>query len=41
MELPRRISGERLALPDECRQVTIIGANGAGKSRFTVAFAKE
>lgn len=41
MELPQRISGERLALPDECRQVTIIGANGAGKSRFTVAFAKE
>ncbi|MDE7118987.1 MAG: DUF4435 domain-containing protein, partial [Muribaculaceae bacterium] len=28
-------------MPDDCRQITIVGANGSGKSRFTSAFAGE
>lgn len=34
MILPLRPDGSRLSLPDTARQVLIIGANGAGKSRF-------
>lgn len=32
--LPPSVSGERIYLPSSSRQITIIGANGAGKSRF-------
>lgn len=35
MDLPPLIDGTRLALPPQARQVTIIGANGSGKTRFT------
>ncbi len=37
--LPTNITGEAVQLPDSIRCVTIIGANGAGKSRFTDATA--
>ncbi len=35
MELPRKNNGEQPKLPANCRQIMIIGANGAGKTRFT------
>lgn len=35
MILPEKPNGERLSLSDNTRQIIVIGANGAGKSRFT------
>lgn len=35
MLLPPKSDGTRIELPDDVRQVTIIGANGSGKTRFT------
>ena len=35
MQLPPRKSGEPLNLIPNARQLTIIGANGSGKTRFT------
>ena len=35
MLLPPKSDGTRIELPAGVRQVTIIGANGSGKSRFT------
>lgn len=32
--LPPNLSGEHVTLPADCRQITLVGANGAGKSRF-------
>lgn len=40
MKLPPRIGGEALTLPAGARQITIIGANGSGKTRFTEAMQK-
>ncbi len=39
--LPTRTNGSAPKLPADVRQIVIIGANGAGKTRFTRAFAKE
>ncbi|MDE6126291.1 MAG: DUF4435 domain-containing protein [Muribaculaceae bacterium] len=39
VKLPKSTSGEPIALPDTLHCVTIIGANGSGKSRFTDATA--
>lgn len=33
--LPPKADGKRIELPEDARQVTIIGANGSGKTRFT------
>ena len=33
--LPPKADGSRLEISDDARQVTIIGANGSGKTRFT------
>ena len=35
MLLPPKSDGTRIELPQDTRQITIIGANGSGKSRFT------
>ena len=35
MLLPPKTDGSRLTLPSDARQITIIGANGSGKTRFT------
>ncbi|MBQ9073557.1 MAG: DUF4435 domain-containing protein [Muribaculaceae bacterium] len=35
LKLPMRSDGSRLTLPEKNRRIIIIGANGAGKSRFT------
>lgn len=35
MLLPPKSDGTRIKLPTDARQVTIIGANGSGKTRFT------
>lgn len=35
MLLPPKSDGSRIELPADARQVTIIGANGSGKTRFT------
>ncbi|MDE6528591.1 MAG: hypothetical protein K2L78_06065, partial [Muribaculaceae bacterium] len=40
MLLPPKSDGTRIKLPADARQVTIIGANGSGKTRFT-AFLEE
>lgn len=37
--LPPDLSGQRQRLPDRNKSLTIIGANGAGKTRFTNCFA--
>lgn len=37
--LPASASGQPVALPDTLRCLTVIGANGSGKSRFTDAIA--
>ncbi len=37
MRLPQRTSSQSLTLPDDSRQITVIGANGSGKTRFTEA----
>ncbi len=39
--LPKRSDGTRETLPADCRQAVIIGANGAGKSRFTTRLADD
>lgn len=39
MKLPDKISGQPDVIPSEERRVIIIGANGAGKSRFTERLA--
>lgn len=41
LELPPRTDGTRETLPDNTRQIVIIGANGAGKSRFTSRMAAD
>lgn len=33
--LPPKADGQRIELPEDARQVTVIGANGSGKTRFT------
>ena len=33
--LPPKSDGSRIELPQDARQITIIGANGSGKTRFT------
>lgn len=35
MNLPPKSDGSRISLPPGTRQVTVIGANGSGKTRFT------
>ncbi len=35
MLLPPKSDGTRIKLPADARQITIIGANGSGKTRFT------
>lgn len=39
MILPSLIGGEPLQLSDNCRRLVIVGANGAGKTRFADAIA--
>ena len=39
--LPPRREGKPLRIPDSTRQLVIIGANGAGKSRFTARLAED
>lgn len=39
--LPPRYDGSRETLPDGSRQIVIIGANGAGKSRFSLRMAAD
>ncbi len=39
VNLPKSVSGQPVVLPDTLRCLTIIGANGSGKSRFTDAIA--
>ena len=39
LNLPPRLNGEIERLSSETRTVVIIGANGAGKSRFTRSLA--
>lgn len=39
--LPPLPSGKRLSIDDSARQIIIVGANGAGKSRFAAYVAKE
>ncbi len=39
--LPPRVDGAAEQLPADARQVLIIGANGAGKSRFTMRLAEQ
>jgi len=41
IKLPPRIDGTPAAVMQDARQVTIIGANGSGKSRFCDALVKE
>lgn len=41
LQLPKRSDGSRLNVPSGSRRVLIIGANGAGKTRFTRTFANE
>ena len=33
--LPPKSDGSRIELSEDARQITIIGANGSGKTRFT------
>ncbi len=40
MELPRKTGREQPVLPKSSRQILIIGANGAGKSRFTKSLVR-
>lgn len=35
IQLPPRSDGSRMTVPDGMRQLTIVGANGSGKTRFT------
>ena len=35
MQLPPRANDRPIDLPDDVRQITVIGANGSGKTRFT------
>ncbi len=39
INLPKSVSGQPVILPDALRCLTVIGANGSGKSRFTDAIA--
>lgn len=39
INLPKPTAGEPIILPDSLRCLTVIGANGSGKSRFTDAIA--
>lgn len=39
--LPPRREGDPLRIPASTRQLVIIGANGAGKSRFTARLAED
>lgn len=41
MKLPDRTKSQPLELPDDIRQVAVIGANGAGKTRFTRALIEK
>lgn len=41
IKLPPKTDGTRETISDGTRQITIIGANGAGKSRFTEALVNE
>lgn len=41
LNLPKRIDGTRLSIPERTRRLLIIGANGAGKTRFSRAVARE
>ena len=41
LQLPSLPSGKRLSVDEAARQIIIVGANGAGKSRFATYVAKE
>ncbi len=41
IQLPPQPSGRRLTIDETARQIVIVGANGAGKSRFTARMAKD
>ena len=41
IRLPKRMDGHQPEVLMESRQITIIGANGAGKSRFCSALVDE
>ncbi len=41
MKLPARIGAVTATLPPDCRRITLVGANGSGKSRFASAFRKQ
>ena len=39
--LPPQSDGRRQAIDEEARQVVVVGANGAGKTRFTSYMIEE
>ncbi len=41
IQLPQKSDGSREMIPADARQITIIGANGAGKTRFTESLIRE
>lgn len=41
LQLPPRADNSRMTLDPDCRRIVVVGANGAGKSRFTAKMAAE